>query len=100
MDSRKKNFQLLSDICYEVRGIRILGSGELHLARISVGQLDFYFKFKPNYWDCAAGIVLIEEAGGKVTDLDGNPITRSSKIVVASNGKAHDKILELLKSKC
>ncbi len=96
MDVRIKIFETILRICQKVRGVRIFGSGELHLAALAQGHIDFYFKPKFNYWDVAAGTVLIREAGGKVTDFEGNAFTRNSNGIVASNGILHSKVLELL----
>lgn len=97
LDVRLSDFQKLLDICQKVRGVRIFGSGALHLAALAQGQIDFYFKTKFNYWDIAAGVVLIREAGGKVTDMDGNDLTKTSPNIVASNGILHDFVLNLLR---
>ena len=96
IDVRIKIFETILRICQKVRGVRIFGSGELHLATLAQGHIDFYFKPKFNYWDIAAGTVLIREAGGKVTDIAGNTLTRNSSGIVASNGILHEQVLDLL----
>jgi len=96
METRESDFDLLYKIREKVRGVRIFGSGALHLASVAEGHLDFYFKTKFNYWDIAAGTVLIREAGGKVTDFDGNDLLRTSPNIVASNGVLHTQVLQLL----
>jgi len=96
IDTRIANFQILSKICSEVRHTCIFGSGALHLAKIAEGKLDFYYKSRFNFWDYAAGIILIQEAGGKVTDFEGNIISRDSKNIIASNGVLHKKVLDLI----
>lgn len=98
IDVRVSDFEILLKICEKIRGVRIFGSGALHLAAVSEGHIDFYYKTRFNYWDIAAGTVLIREAGGKVTDFDGNDLTRTSPNIVASNGVLHDAVLELLHS--
>ncbi len=97
LDVRLGDFQKLLDICQKVRGVRIFGSGALHLAALAEGHIDFYFKTKFNYWDIAAGVVIIREAGGKVTDLEGNELTRTSTNIVASNSILHEEVLQLLR---
>lgn len=96
MDVRMEDFELLLKICQKIRGVRIFGSGALHLAAVAEGHLDFYFKTRFNYWDIAAGTVIIREAGGKVTDFDGNDLVRTSPNIVASNGVLHSQILQIL----
>ncbi|MBI2591399.1 MAG: inositol monophosphatase [Candidatus Brennerbacteria bacterium] len=97
VEARIKNYEILSKICAQVRHIRILGSGALHLARIASGEIDAYYKTKFNYWDYGAGVLLVKEAGGEITDFSGNPISESSKNIVVSNKIIHDQILTLLK---
>lgn len=95
-EARRKNFDALAAICNEVRHIRILGSGALQLARAAAGSVDAYYKSNFNYWDYAASIIMVKEAGGVVTDFDGKPLDGNSNSIIASNGKAHDKLVTLL----
>lgn len=97
-DARIETFNILSKICTEVRHIRIMGSGAMHLIRIAEGQLDLYYKSRFNYWDYAAGILILQEAGGKITDFEGSPINRNSKNILASNSMLHNKALEIIGS--
>lgn len=97
-DTRKETFNILLKINTEVRHIRIMGSGAMHLVRIAEGQLDLYYKSRFNYWDYAAGLLILQEAGGKVTDFEGNPINRNSKNILASNSLLHNKALEIIGS--
>lgn len=94
---RKKIISTLGDISDRVRQFRIMGSAALHLSRTSTGQIDLYFKPNFNYWDVAAGILLVQEAGGKVTDYSGRKVIRSSKSIVASNSELHKEFLEIIK---
>jgi myo-inositol-1(or 4)-monophosphatase len=96
LDTRLKNFDLLKNICLEVRQIRIFGSSALHLAKVAEGKLDVYFKTSSNYWDYAAGLLLVQEAGGLATDFKGNEIAEDSENIVVSNGLIHNRVLELL----
>jgi myo-inositol-1(or 4)-monophosphatase len=97
VDKRKETFDVLNTICADFRHLRIFGSSALHLAKIAEGKLDFYFKTAFNYWDFAAGILLIEEAGGKVTDVDGDRISKDSPNIIASNGILHKAAVELVR---
>jgi len=96
IESRIKNFEILSRVYAEVRHIRIFVAGAIHLAKIASGQIDAYYKTKANYWDFAAGELLIQEAGGVVSDFQGNPFNQSSIDIIASNKLINDKIVELL----
>jgi myo-inositol-1(or 4)-monophosphatase len=90
MEKRKLTFDIMAQLSAQVRHVRIFGSCALHLARVAEGQLDFYYKTRLNYWDYAAGIVLVEEAGGKITDFAGNPIREDSADIAVSNTLLHD----------
>ncbi|GBD06850.1 Inositol-1-monophosphatase [bacterium HR21] len=77
--------------------IRRLGSAALDLAYVAAGRFDGFWEVALNPWDVAAGIVLVEEAGGRVTHYDGSPHRlepRSS--IVASNGQIHEQMLRVL----
>ena len=95
MSDRERNIKLLAELSPLVRHLRIFGSGALHLARLAQGQLDLYFKMRYHHWDYAAGTILIQEAGGVVTDAQGKPITRDSRTILAANPAIHPLALEI-----
>lgn len=97
LEDRRKNFSLLVEIADEVRQIRVFGSAALHLVRVAKGQLDFYFKLRYNHWDFAAAALIVQEAGGVVTDVHGQPLTRNSKSILAASGAIHSQAMALLK---
>ena len=68
-------------------GVRRAGSAALDLAYTACGRLDGYWEFKLNSWDTAAGVLLVREAGGTVTYVDGSPFHLISAEVLATNGK-------------
>lgn len=79
------------------QGIRRFGSAAGELAMVAAGQFDAFFERKLSVWDTAAGVMLVEEAGGQVTRikaLDGN----NSEMVLASNEAVHQKLVTLLSS--
>lgn len=94
---RVKNYEALAKASAGVRHVRTFGSGALHMALVASGKIDAYYKMGFHYWDYAAGAILVSEAGGKVTDLQGKPILEKSSSILASNNKAHGQILSLLK---
>ena len=96
LDYRRQNMRLLAKVADEVRHVRILGSGALHMARLAQGQLDFYFKMHYNHWDSAAGTLIVREAGGIVTDIKGKPLNRHSSSILAANAAVHKRALQLL----
>jgi len=80
----------------KVRTIRMLGSAALMLAWVANGRLTSYWEYDLSSWDIAAGALLIQEAGGKLTDLNGNPYNLRVRKMIASNGLVHDEILRTL----
>jgi len=80
----------------KILGIRRLGSAALDLANIACGRADGFWEWYLSPWDFAAGILLVEEAGGKVTTKAGEKIKIKPSYVVASNGLIHKKMLEVL----
>lgn len=78
------------------RGLRRFGSAALDLAYVSSGRFDLYYESDLNLWDIAAGILLIREAGGEVTDFEGS--TKTSREVVAGNPILQKVALDLIRS--
>lgn len=79
------------------RGVRRLGSAVLDGAWVAAGRLDGFWGLRLGAWDVAAGALLVEEAGGRVTDLRGRPLDLAAPSVVASNGRIHDAMLDVLR---
>ncbi len=78
------------------RGIRRLGSAALDLAYVAAGRIDGFWEYNLHSWDTAAGYLLVQEAGGRVTDALGGHYTAHEASVVATNGAIHDAILQTL----
>jgi myo-inositol-1(or 4)-monophosphatase len=78
------------------QGARRLGSAVLYLSWLAAGRLDGYWELRVGAWDAAAGSLLVEEAGGRVTALDGSPLDLERPSVLASNGIIHDEMLAVL----
>jgi myo-inositol-1(or 4)-monophosphatase len=79
------------------RGVRRLGSAVLYLAWVAAGRLDGYWELRVGSWDVAAGALLVEEAGGRVSDLAGGPLDLDAPSIVASNGHIHGAMLRVLR---
>lgn len=75
----------------EVRTIRMLGSAALMLAWVANGRLTGYWEYDLSSWDIAAGALLVEEAGGRFSDLENNDFDLKNRKIFASNGKAGDR---------
>jgi myo-inositol-1(or 4)-monophosphatase len=80
----------------KVRTIRMLGSAALMLAWVANGRLTCYWEYDLSSWDISAGALIIQEAGGRFTDLEGNDFTLRTRKICATNGKVHDSILSVL----
>jgi myo-inositol-1(or 4)-monophosphatase len=80
------------------RAVRRDGSAALDLCYVAAGRFDGYWELKLHPWDVAAGLLMVEEAGGRVSDLSGGPARRSGFECVASNGSVHDQMLEILRA--
>jgi myo-inositol-1(or 4)-monophosphatase len=77
--------------------VRRLGSAAIDLAWVACGRFDAFYEHQLQAWDSAAGFLLVEEAGGKVTDLKGHPYSPYQPGIIASNGIIHDELLEWIK---
>ena len=76
--------------------IRKLGSAALDMAYIAAGRCDGLWQRNLNYWDIAAGIILIKEAGGFVTDFNGNDTYIENKTILATNSRINKEMIEVL----
>jgi myo-inositol-1(or 4)-monophosphatase len=97
--SRKRhdnpNIHFYQEFTLRSHGVRRAGSAALDLAYVASGRLDAFWEFNLNPWDTAAGILLIEEAGGRVTDFSGGHFRLDSREILASNGLIHNEMLGL-----
>jgi len=73
--------------------LRRLGSAAIDLCYVACGRFDGYYEFFLNPWDSAAGFLIVEEAGGKVTDFKGDPYSPYQEKILATNGLIHDELL-------
>ncbi len=74
--------------------VRRLGSAAIDLCWVAAGRLDGFYEHKLQAWDSAAGFLMVEEAGGKITDFKGDYYSPYQPHIVASNGKIHDDMLK------
>jgi myo-inositol-1(or 4)-monophosphatase len=81
----------------ESQAVRRGGSAALDLCYVAMGRCDGFWEMDLHPWDTAAGRVILEEAGGRITDFSGNPFSIYTKQIVASNGRIHGEMLEVLK---
>lgn len=95
---KNPNIHFYHHITLKTHGIRRAGSAAMDLAYTACGRFDGYWEFNLNPWDTAAGVLLVKEAGGMVTDTHGGGFDIESKEVVASNGKLHTVLLRELQA--
>ena len=74
-----------------------MGSASLDLAYVAAGRCDGFWQRDLKYWDIAAGIILIKEAGGQISDFNGNDQFVANQTVLATNSKINEEMIEVLK---
>lgn len=79
--------------------VRRLGSAAIDLCWVAAGRFDGFYEHKLNAWDSAAGFLIVEEAGGKVTDFNGNPYSPYQPQLLATNGRIHEEMLQWIQNK-
>lgn len=97
--ARLRNVREFTALLKASQGVRRLGSAALDFAYVAAGVFDGYWELALYPWDAAAGVLLVEEAGGRVTDLRGRPfdVFASQRGVAASNGRVHRAMVALLR---
>lgn len=76
--------------------VRRLGSAAIDLCWVAAGRFDGFYEHKLQAWDSAAGFLIVEEAGGKVTDFSGNSYSPYQPYLLATNGKIHEEMLKII----
>lgn len=97
LEARRKMVPLFSQILSMSQGMRRTGSAAMDLCYVARGSFDLYYESYLKPWDMAAGILMVEEAGGKVTDINCNPHDLSQNYIIATNGIVHDEYLNAIK---
>jgi myo-inositol-1(or 4)-monophosphatase len=90
---KNPNIFFYHQITLHTHGVRRAGSAALDLCYVACGRLDGFWEFNLNPWDTAAGVLMVEEAGGKVSDFKGGPFQLDSRETLASNGLVHEQLL-------
>jgi myo-inositol-1(or 4)-monophosphatase len=80
------------------RAVRRLGSAAIDLCYVAAGRLDGFWEQSLHPWDVAAGALIIQEAGGRVTDLAGGPYSSRAGNLIATNGHIHDAMVEIIQA--
>jgi myo-inositol-1(or 4)-monophosphatase len=90
---KNPNIYFYHQITLRTHGVRRAGSAALDLCNVASGRFDGFWEFNLNPWDTAAGVLIVEEAGGKVSRFDGSPFEIDSRETLASNGLVHDVLV-------
>lgn len=88
--------EVLKHFMQSTRGLRRLGSAAVDLAYVACGRFEAFYEYSLNAWDIAAGVLLVEEAGGKVTDFQGGDDYLFGGRLISSNGGVHEQVQEVI----
>ena len=91
---KNPNIFFYHQITLKTHGVRRAGSAALDLCDVACGRFDGFWEFNLNPWDTAAGVLIVQEAGGRVTRFDGQPFRIDSRETLASNGHVHEALLQ------
>ncbi|MFZ1159948.1 MAG: inositol monophosphatase family protein [Candidatus Sulfotelmatobacter sp.] len=91
---KNPNIHFYHQITLRTHGVRRAGSAALDLCNVASGRFDGFWEFNLNPWDTAAGVLIVEEAGGKVSRFDGSPFEIDSRETLASNGLIHQALVQ------
>jgi myo-inositol-1(or 4)-monophosphatase len=89
------NIHYYWDFTLRSHGVRRDGSAALDLASVAAGRFDGFWEFGLKPWDTAAGVLLVEEAGGRISDLQGRPYSLGGRTILASNALIHGEMEQL-----
>ncbi len=90
---KNPNIFFYHQITLRTHGVRRAGSAALDLCNVACGRFDGFWEFNLNPWDTAAGTLIVEEAGGKVSSFDGTAFQLNSRETLASNGAVHEALV-------
>jgi myo-inositol-1(or 4)-monophosphatase len=94
---KNPNIHFYHQLTLRSHGVRRAGSAALDLCNVAAGRFDGFWEFNLNPWDTAAGIVIAEEAGARITDFSGGTFQLNSRETLATNGLVHDALLHEFK---
>ncbi len=95
-ETNEDNLNNFATFAKRARAVRRLGSAALDCCWTACGRFDGFWELKLSPWDLAAGVLMVREAGGTVTDLDGQPFDLHSGRILATNGEIHQQMQDLL----
>lgn len=95
-EDRERQVNIFAAFLGEARAVRRLGSAALDLAYVAAGRFDGFWEERLHPWDIAAGVLLVEEAGGRVTGMDDRPLDVFAGHVIATNGPLHPRMVDVI----
>ena len=96
-ETKNNNLDHFGRFTLSAQGVRRTGSAALDLCYVAAGRFDGFWEVKLSPWDMAAGVVILKEAGGRITDLRGNRHSVYQPELVASNGRIHPEMLGVIR---
>jgi myo-inositol-1(or 4)-monophosphatase len=99
LDSPNGPLQVFEKLIRKGVAVRRLGSAAIDLCWVAAGRFDGFYEHKLQSWDSAAGFLIVEEAGGKITDFGGNYYSVYQPHILATNGKIHEEMLGIINGK-
>jgi myo-inositol-1(or 4)-monophosphatase len=91
--------QILNEFMRKSHGLRRLGSAAVDLVYTALGRFEGFYEYNLNPWDVAAGILIVQEAGGQVSDFKGGNDYLFGREIIATNGRVHAEVLEIIRSR-
>jgi myo-inositol-1(or 4)-monophosphatase len=95
-DDEQNNIGPFSRFLLKAQAVRRAGSAALAIAKVGVGRSDGFWERGLHPWDMAAGMLIVEEGGGRITDYDGRPPSIDGRKLIATNGRIHATMMEVL----
>ena len=95
-ENANNNLEMFTRMSLRAQGVRRTGTAALDLCYVASGRFDGFWEMKLNPWDTAAGLVIVQEAGGQITDYEGQAYSIYKKEIAASNGHIHRAMLDEL----
>jgi myo-inositol-1(or 4)-monophosphatase len=99
LDTPNGPLQIFEKLIRKGVPVRRLGSAAIDLCWVAAGRFDGFYEHKLAAWDSAAGFLMVQEAGGKVTDFEGNPYSPYQPHILATNGLIHEEMVEVVNGK-
>lgn len=98
IEERALSYALWMDINNQAQGLRRAGAAALDICYVAAGRLDGYFERPVNAWDIGAGAIIVLEAGGRLSSLEGEAFGLYDRTITATNGRIHDQLVDAIRT--